>query len=73
MEKECIICKGEDPKVAPPIIHIKEWIIDGKTEAKHGDKLIVHVSCLDDQLYVERPEGFVFGRISLGKEDKGDK
>jgi len=66
-ESKCAICSEETTKNT---IELKEWIIDGKSEAKAGDKVPVHADCLTNSLYIERPEGFVYGRITLHKEDK---
>ena len=67
-DKKCIICK--EVASDPNSIDLKEWIIDGKTEAIAGETLPVHSKCLSDTLYVERPEGFVYGRITLGKDEE---
>ena len=70
-DSKCIICR--DNKSRTDSIILKEWIIDGKSDAKLGESLEVHSECLSNSLYVERPEGFVYGRISLGKdEEKSD-
>lgn len=70
-ETKCIICrkKASDPNR----IQLKEWISDGKSEAIAGETLPVHTKCLSDTLYIERPEGFVYGRITLGKDEKDKK
>ena len=63
---KCIVCK----KKTKDGLEIKEWIIDGKSEAVAGETLQVHPKCLSNQLFIERPEGFVYGRITLGKDEE---
>ena len=58
---------------ASELVAIKEWIIDGKTEAKEGEQLYIHSECLSNQLHIERPEGFLYGRITLPGKKKGAK
>ena len=84
MENKCVMCYDEQKsakwitmeeflsqdKNASELVAIKEWIIDGKTEAKEGEQLYVHSECLSDQLHIERPEGFIYGRITVKEEDK---
>ena len=82
MENKCVMCFDEtkslkwvtmeeflsSDKKASELVAIKEWIIDGKTDAKEGEQLYMHAECLSDQLHIERPEGFIYGRITLGNE-----
>ena len=85
MENKCVMCFDETKSVkwvtmeeflsldkkASELVAVKEWIIDGKTEAKEGEQLYMHTECLSDQLHIERPEGFIYGRITV-KEDTNE-
>lgn len=87
MENKCVMCYDDQKaakwvtmeeflsinKKTSELVAIKEWIIDGKTEAKEGEQLYIHSECLSDQLYIERPEGFVYGRLTLGKDEVKDE
>ena len=68
-ENKCIICTDNSNKSSETII-LKEWIIDGKNDAKLGKDLPVHSKCLSNNLYIERPAGFVYGKVAIGKDKK---
>ena len=59
---KCIICNKKKGKTD---FKIKEWIIDGKNPATEGVTHNVHSECLSGNLYIEKPEGFIYGRITL--------
>ena len=67
---KCIIC---NKKKGTTDFKIKEWIIDGVNAAKEGVTHSVHSSWLSDRLYIEKPEGFVYGRITLPGKKKEAK
>tara|TARA_B100001250_G_C19815706_1_gene798223 strand:+ start:861 stop:1070 length:210 start_codon:yes stop_codon:yes gene_type:complete len=67
MENKCIICLE---KKESSMVSVKEWIIDGKSEAIAGEDLHIHAECLSNELCIERPEGFMYGRITLGTENE---
>jgi len=67
---KCILCGKKKGKVD---FKIKEWIIDGKNPAKEGVTHSVHSECLSERLYIEKPEGFIYGRVTLPGKKKGAK
>jgi len=73
MKTKCLIC-GKKNKES--FVSVTEWIIDPPKEATTGKKdMSIHTSCLDNKLYIERPDGFVYGRINIHKpkKKKGNK
>ena len=70
MKSKCVICNKKDSNTA---IKLTQWIIGGGNDAVAGKERNVHATCLSGKLYIEEPEGFVYGRIHLEKDKKKKK
>jgi|TARA_B100001971_G_C17751605_1_gene315728 hypothetical protein len=70
MKTKCLICNKKNSKSS---VSITDWIIKSGENAKMGRKKEIHSSCLTEKLYIERPTGFVYGRVSIFKPKKKKK
>ena len=70
MKTKCLICNKKDSKTS---ITVTEWIIKDGQDAKIGEDVEIHASCLSKKLYVERPEGFIHGKVAIHKPKKRKK
>ena len=72
MKTKCLICNEKDSKSS---VILTDWIIAEKNgeNAKIGKKKEIHSGCLTEKLYIERPTGFIYGRISIFKPKKKKK
>ena len=72
-EKPLMVIYHDGKPVNAKVVTVKEWIIDGKNPAKEGVTHSVHSECLSERLYIEKPEGFIYGRVTLPGKKKEAK
>jgi hypothetical protein len=62
MKTKCLICGKKDKNSS---LLVTEWLISPPKEAKLGKDKEIHTDCLSGKLYIEKPGGFVYGKIII--------
>jgi len=67
METKCLICNTKDDRCA---ITLTQWLIKEGEEATIGNYREIHSACMSGKLYIEEPDGFIYGRVMLKKKKR---